>query len=111
MPSQVLIEAVIAEAIFNDSLKFGLCYSTGAAHVFKYTNDTSGQISDNLAGFTSSALSASFSVALNALSAVTQVKVPSSPTLTVLDNHTADLQVDDQVPVMSESATSGQPLH
>jgi general secretion pathway protein D len=107
MPSQVLIEAVIAEATLNDQLKFGLRYSLGASNVFKYTNDADGEIAANLAGFTYSALSANFSVVLNALSAVTQVKVLSSPTLTVLDNHTAKLQVGDQVPVISESATSG----
>ncbi len=107
MPSQVLIEAVIAEAALNDQLKFGLRYSIGAGNVFKFTNDENGQVQSGLAGFTYSALSANFSVVLNALSAVTQVKVLSSPTLTVLDNHTAKLQVGDQVPVISESATSG----
>ena len=107
MPSQVLIEAVIAEATLNDQLKFGLRYSLGTSNVFKFTNDASGEISDTLAGFTYSAMSANFSVVLSALSAVTQVKVLSSPTLTVLDNHTAKLQVGDQVPVISESATSG----
>lgn len=107
MPSQVLIEAVIAEAALTDQLKFGLRYSMGAGNVFKFTNDTDGAVAgNNLAGFTYSALSANFSVVLNALSAITTVKVLSSPTLTVLDNHTAKLQVGDQVPIISESATS-----
>lgn len=108
MPSQVLIEAVIAEAALNDQLKFGLRYSIGAGNVFKFTNDD-GSSGNNTgsAGFTYSGISANFSVVLNALSAVTTVKVLSSPTLTVLDNHTAKLQVGDQVPVISESATSG----
>lgn len=108
MPSQVLIEAVIAEAALNDQLKFGLRYSIGAGNVFKFTNDD-GSRGNNTgsAGFTYSGISANFSVVLNALSAVTTVKVLSSPTLTVLDNHTAKLQVGDQVPVISESATSG----
>lgn len=108
MPSQVLIEAVIAEAALNDQLKFGLRYSIGAGNVFKFTNDDGSSGSNTgSTGFTYSGISANFSVVLNALSAVTTVKVLSSPTLTVLDNHTAKLQVGDQVPVISESATSG----
>jgi general secretion pathway protein D len=106
MPSQVLIEAVIAEAALNDNLKFGLRYSIGTGHVFKFTNDDDGQITQNTSGFSYSMLTSNFSVALNALSSITDVKVLSSPTLTVLDNHTAKLQVGDQVPIISESSTS-----
>lgn len=106
MPSQVLIEAVIAEATLDDTLKFGLRYSLGAANVFKFTNDDDGNIANDTSGFTYSAKSTDFRAVLNALSRITDVKVVSSPTLTVLDNRTAKLQIGDQVPTVSESRTS-----
>jgi general secretion pathway protein D len=106
MPGQVLIEAVIAEAALNDQLKFGLHYSVGVGNYFKFTNDDNGAIPSDTAGFTYSATSPDFRVVLNALSRITDVKVVSSPNLTVLDNHTAKLQVGDQVPIISQSATS-----
>jgi general secretion pathway protein D len=43
---------------------------------------------------------------LNALSAVTQVKVLSSPHVMVLDNEAARLQVGQQVPILTGTATS-----
>jgi general secretion pathway protein D len=43
---------------------------------------------------------------LNALESVTDVKVISSPKLTVLNNQSATLQVGDEVPVPSASAVS-----
>ena len=43
---------------------------------------------------------------LNALNVITHVNVISTPTLTVLDNKTATLQVGDQVPITTQSATS-----
>jgi general secretion pathway protein D len=43
---------------------------------------------------------------LNALTAITQVKVISSPELLVLDNGTAHLEVGDQVPIATQSAVS-----
>ncbi len=43
--------------------------------------------------------------ALNALSSVTDVRVISAPSLLVLDNRTAVLQVGDQVPIVTQQAT------
>jgi general secretion pathway protein D len=45
-------------------------------------------------------------IVLNALTAITQVKVISSPELLVLDNGTAHLEVGDQVPIATQSAVS-----
>jgi general secretion pathway protein D len=47
-----------------------------------------------------------FSATLNALRTVTDVTVLSAPKLVVLNNHTATIQVGDQVPVSTGSATS-----
>jgi general secretion pathway protein D len=41
---------------------------------------------------------------LNAISSVTNVRVLSAPSLVVLDNKTATLQVGDQVPIVTQSA-------
>jgi general secretion pathway protein D len=45
-------------------------------------------------------------VALDAVSGITKVNVISAPTLTVMDNRTAMLQVGDQVPIITQSAQS-----
>jgi general secretion pathway protein D len=50
--------------------------------------------------------SAGASVALNALSSVTDVKIISSPTLTVVDNKRAELRIGDQVPISSRTSQS-----
>jgi general secretion pathway protein D len=42
---------------------------------------------------------------LNALHAITDVRVLSTPSLVVLDNQTASLQVGDQIPITTGSAT------
>ena len=43
---------------------------------------------------------------LNALSTITDVNVVSSPTLMVIDNKRATLQVGDEVPIATQSAVS-----
>ena len=45
---------------------------------------------------------------LNLLSTITKVKVISSPTVMVLNNHTASLDVGDQIPVATASSVSVQ---
>jgi general secretion pathway protein D len=50
--------------------------------------------------------STNISAVLNALESVTKVRVISSPKLVTLNNHEAQLQVGDQVPVTTQSAVS-----
>jgi general secretion pathway protein D len=50
--------------------------------------------------------STNISAVLNALEAVTQVRVISSPKLVTLNNHEAQLQVGDQVPITTQSSVS-----
>src|SRR5262249_54004962 len=45
---------------------------------------------------------------IDALQSVTDVKILSNPSLVVLDNHVATLQVGDQVPVTTQSAVAVQ---
>ncbi|WP_192843219.1 type II secretion system secretin GspD [Aureimonas sp. AU12] len=109
MANQVLIEAVIAEVTLNDELRFGLRWffeNNGGKGKGLLSNAASGAVSAIAPGFSYLFANADFQVVLNALASITNVKVVSSPTLTVLDNRTARLQIGDQVPVVTQTATS-----
>jgi general secretion pathway protein D len=58
-------------------------------------------------GLSGSLLSGDITATLNALQSITTVKVISSPKLMVLNNHSASLQVGDQVPVSTGSLATG----
>jgi general secretion pathway protein D len=109
VPSQVLIEAVIAEVDLNDDLQYGVQWALQN----KYGTPTasfSGAIAGGLAaafpGFNYALNAGSVAATLSALNTLTHVNVLSTPTLMVLDNKTARLQVGDQVPITTQSATS-----
>lgn len=105
VPVQVLLEATIAEVALTDELNFGLRW-------FFEQNNTTGTFSDatsGAVGATFPGLSLVFQgmssgAALNALSSITDVNVVSSPSLLVLDNQEATLQIGDQVPIATQQA-------
>ena len=107
---QVAIEATIAEVSLNKSLEYGVQYflnngrnNPGSIGLNSGENKTIGQ---NLPGFNFLLGSQTDpSVILSALSGQTNVKVLSNPSLVVLDNQVASLQVGDQVPVATSQAT------
>ena len=105
--SQVLLEAVIAEVALNDELKFGLRWFFENGNIkLTFSDLESGGTGSTFPGFSWMFSSTNAQVTLNALSSVTDVNVISSPTLMVLDNKTATLQVGDQVPIVTQSAQS-----
>jgi general secretion pathway protein D len=115
VPLQVLIEATIAEVTLNDTLKYGLewFFDVGNHTITFNTSNvaTSNPAPNNLIFTQLPGLSWLFAtsdvrVVLNALTAITDVNVISSPTLLVLDNEPARLQVGDQVPIAVRSAQS-----
>lgn len=107
LPSQVMIEATIAEVTLNDQLKHGLTwFFENAESRFTFSDAASGAVASSFPGFSYVFTENDARVALNAIASVTDVKVVSSPTLMVLDNKTAHLQVGDQVPVATQSAVS-----
>ena len=115
VPLQVLIEATIAEVTLNDLLKYGLewFFDVGNHTITFNTSNvkTSNPKPANLIFTQAPGLSWLFAtsdvrVILNALTAITDVNVISSPTLMVLDNEPARLQVGDQVPIAVRSAQS-----
>lgn len=108
LPFQVMIEAAITEVSLTDNLKYGVQW-----------NFQSGNSEAILSEGTTSALTRTFpgfsyfysnnndiSATLNALEKRTNVKVISAPKLLVLNNQTAALQVGDQVPITTQSATN-----
>ncbi len=111
IPLQVLIEATIAEVDLNDQLQYGTQFFLKLGH----TAETLGAPNPpfptlgNLpfpSTFPGFILSHSPRYAIEALAAVTKVKVLSSPQVMVLDNEPARLQVGQQVPVLTGTATS-----
>jgi general secretion pathway protein D len=114
IPLQVLIEATIAEVDLNDALQYGTQFFFKADHV-AFTLGPSGTTAPPIPGinqltFPSTSpyfiLSKIPSVALAQLASVSKVKVLSAPQVMVLDNEPARLQVGQQVPVLTGTATS-----
>jgi general secretion pathway protein D len=107
MPNQVLIEATIVEVGLTDDLKFGLrWHMKDKASNFTFSDAANGAVSSVFPGFSYALKTANVMATLNALSEVTDVNVISSPSLTVMDNKTATLQIGDQVPIATQSAVS-----
>jgi general secretion pathway protein D len=107
IPNQVLIEATIAEISLKDELKFGLrWFIKNRDSSFTFTDDLSGAVGSVFPGFSYALKAANISATLTALNEVTDVNVISSPSLTVADNKTATLQVGDQVPITTQTASS-----
>lgn len=109
LPFQVLIEATIADVTLKDELKYGLqWFLKTEGRTFTFSEATSGEVLSSFPGFSYLFLSGGGDVrtVLNALSSVTDVNIISSPTLMVLNNQTATLQVGDSVPIATQTAVS-----
>lgn len=113
-PSQVLLDAMIAEVSLNDTLRYGVQW-------FFETNGIEGIADSGRGGFGESSFDpgpafpgfnfllesqGKARLAIDALSAVTDLRIISSPSIVVLNNRTATLNVGDQVPIVTRSASS-----
>jgi len=106
-PNQVMLEATIAEVSLRDDLAYGLNWFLESGEFnLTFSNAENGAVSPTYPGFSVLFSGADGRAALSAVASVTDVKVLSSPTLMVLDNRTARLQVGDQVPVVTQTAVS-----
>jgi general secretion pathway protein D len=116
IPLQVLIEATIAEVTLNDQLSYGTQFflggrvngtlsqaASGASNSIATIAGTPIGFAPNFPGFV---LNNGAREVINALAAVTKVTVLSAPQVMVLDNEAARLQVGQQVPVLTGTATS-----
>lgn len=106
-PRQVLIEAAITEVSLNDDLRYGVQwnYLSGSSQV-GYSEGTTAVPVQTYPGFSYFYGGNSITATLNALQERTNVKVVSAPKLLVLNNQSAALQVGDQVPISTGSATN-----
>ena len=106
--SQVLIEAVIAEVTLNDQLQYGVQWqlTKNGTPTASFSNAVTGGVAAAFPGFNYAVNAASIAATLSALNALTHVNVISTPSLMVLDNKTARLQIGDQVPITTQTATS-----
>jgi general secretion pathway protein D len=111
---QVSIDATIAEITLNDNLTYGVQFFLKSRDVGLHDDVGSAVLSAGTSTVLAQALpgfnflvgsQAQPTVILNALRAVSDVKVLSTPSVVVLDNQVATLQVGDQVPVATASAT------
>lgn len=115
-PTQVLIEASIVEVTLGDDLKYGLQWvfndntRNGLSGVGVLSTLAGGVLGGATSGFsyTLSNTAGNVRAVLNALAEKSLVKVISSPSLMVLDNHTASINVGNQQPIRSaETVTAG----
>jgi general secretion pathway protein D len=119
-PNQVLLEATIAEVALTDQLAMGVrwFFQTGN-FAFRFTDlganttnagtgSTIPPVVPGFPGFSAFFNTPNAQFVLSALSAITDVNIVSSPTLMVLDNKRATLQVGDEVPIVTQSAVAVQ---
>jgi general secretion pathway protein D len=105
VPNQVLLEAVIAEVSLDDDLKFGVRWFLGQNNNNAgFSDAATGAVSKVFPGFSYFMKANDIAFSLNAISSVTNVRVLSAPSMVVLDNKQATLQVGDQVPIVTQSA-------
>jgi general secretion pathway protein D len=114
VPLQVLVEATIVEVSLTGDLSYGLEWFFQNNNVLDGDNgvarlDTGATgISALTPGFSYSIIDGSGGVraVLNALASDSKMKVISSPSLMVLDNHSASINIGDQVPVRTSESTN-----
>jgi general secretion pathway protein D len=113
-PLQVLIDATIIEVNLTDSLKHGIqwYFKHGFAGIgmaeTKLSSNTDGSLAANYDGFSYSVTDNASGVraVLTALAEQNNVKVISSPSLMVLNNQEAMINVGDKVPIAVSSSTN-----
>jgi general secretion pathway protein D len=108
-PTQVLIEASIVEVTLTNDMQYGLQWTfsdamgNGKVGTSVLSNLPGGVLGGPLAGFSYTLRNSLGAVraVLNALADKSLVKVISSPSLMVMDNHTAQIVVGNQQPILS----------
>ena len=106
-PLQVLLEVNIVEVTLKDELQYGLqWFFQSGNNSFSLSNLTSGAVNAAFPGFNYVFQTSDVRLALSALTDITDVRMVSAPSLMVLNNQTASLQVGDQVPIAVQSSQS-----
>lgn len=109
-PAQVIINATLAEVTLNDNLRYGVqvfLRNNENNRLGGFTNGNALDIAPDLPGLSYLVgLRASPKLVLDALANETSVRVVSSPSVVVLDNQPATLQVGNEVPIATRAAQS-----
>jgi general secretion pathway protein D len=124
-PLEVLIDAVVSEVSLDNNLQYGIqWYLNDGSNSATLSQSATNPTTDPIAGANTNAGGSPFPsqilpgfsyvfqhrnnvyATLNALRAVTNVHILSAPKLMVLNNHTASIEVGDQVPISTGSAVS-----
>lgn len=106
-PNQVMLEATIAEVTLRDDLSYGLNWFLESGEFnFTFSSADNGAVAPTYPGLSVLFSGTDGRAVLSAVASLTDVNVLSSPTLMVLDNRTATLQVGDQVPIVTQTAVS-----
>ncbi|MCS4294710.1 general secretion pathway protein D [Comamonas sp. BIGb0152] len=119
-PIQVLIEASIIEVTLNDNLEYGVEWLfrnsgiggrnySGTGSLGSLNNTTPSPVAAAAGNFTYSLFNSGGDIAarLSAVAGQGQVKMLSSPSVMVMDNHPASISVGEQIPVkVSSTITS-----
>ena len=104
-PLQVLLEATIVEVTLKDELSYGVQWFFGSGDsgvtLSEFRDGSVGQLFPGFSGLLSRG---DVRVVVNALDSVSDVNVISSPQILVLDNQTAQLEVGDEVPIVTQQA-------
>ncbi|HWK15098.1 MAG TPA: type II secretion system secretin GspD [Rhizobiaceae bacterium] len=107
--AQVAIEATIAEVSLTNDLRYGVQFflKNNSGSIGNFRSTTTAAIGRVLPGFNLLiGPETDPRVVLDALRGITEVKVLSSPSVVVMDNKPATLQVGDEVPIVTRTAQS-----
>ena len=112
-PLQVLIEASFLEVTLNDNMRYGVqWFFKGSFNNLSETgvlnSGEASALTPQLPGFVYSLIDSTNRVRglIEALDSQTTLNLISSPSLFVLNNHTASIQVGDEVPVVTRSSVN-----
>lgn len=115
VPLQVLIEARILEVALRDDLSYGVEWFFHNNNIDSGRGRSRGQLDLGSAGIAALAPGFAYTIidsadnvrfALNLLSTESDINVLSSPSLMVLDNQTATINVGDEIPVPARQSIS-----
>ncbi|MEO3386701.1 type II secretion system secretin GspD [Mesorhizobium sp. CAU 1741] len=116
-PAQVAINVTIAEVRLTDELKYGVQYFVNSQRLGLGVDNGSVSLMDTAANVLQKQIpglnvvlgsAANPDVVISALDAIGDVEVLSSPSVVVVENQTAALQVGDEVPITTRQSQSAE---
>ncbi|MDP2106325.1 MAG: hypothetical protein Q8J76_10065, partial [Desulfobulbaceae bacterium] len=101
MPTQVLIEVLVAQVTLSDDLKYGVEWALRNGQLKTGTAEATFKVADGLAGALKFDSSIDIFKLMHLLSTNNDFTVISSPQVLVLNNESATVNVGEQVPVVT----------